>query len=119
MSIDRRVQAVAATLYLQAYEAEYGGKTRGKFQISREDVMQLIGVPRLHPEHVQKLTDACLATNLAVVDMDATFVFLETNFVSKFRKLPSRLVLEYVDELERGVVVENADDVYDLEADED
>jgi hypothetical protein len=119
MKIEKRIQDAANTLYLQAYEAEYGGKTRGKFQMSREDLIRLLGVPRLHPEDVRQLTDACLATNLAVVDMDTKFIFLETNFVDKFRKLPTRLVNEYAAELDNGVVEEIADDLADLEADED
>lgn len=119
MQINKRIEAVANTLYIQAYESEFGGKTRGKFQMSREDLIRLMGVQRLHAEDVQQLTDACLATNLAVIDMDTKFIFLETTFVDKFRKLPSRLVTEFAAELDVEVVAGNPDDLEDEANDED
>lgn len=96
---DNRVEQVAQLLYNQAYEASFGGKSRGRFQVSRDDIKRLLGVSRLHPSKIQQLSDACLATNLVFIDMDGTYAFAETKFVDKWRKLPSRLVLEYASEL--------------------
>lgn len=95
----KRIEAVAKCLYVQAYEAEFGGKSRGKFQITRDGVKELLGVTRLHPATVQRLTDACLNTGLVVIDMDGSFAFAESDFVSKWRKVPVSRVATYVQEL--------------------
>jgi hypothetical protein len=93
------VTDVASVLYADAYEASYGGKERGRFLVSRDDLKKLLGVTRLHHLKIQELTDACLALGLVVIDMDDVFAFAELQFVNKWRKLPSRLVSEYADEL--------------------
>jgi len=95
----KRIEAVARCLYFQAYEAEFGGKTRGKFQITRDGVKELLGVKRLHPVTIQRLTDACLNTGLVVIDMDGSFAFAEADFVSKWRKVPVTRITTYVQEL--------------------
>lgn len=93
------VDDVAGTLYTDAYEASYGGKDRGRFIVTREDLKKLLGVSRLHPTKIQELTDACLTLGLVLIDMDHVFAFAELQFIDKWRKLPSRLVSEYADEL--------------------
>ena len=87
--LNKRIEAVAFWLYQHAYESTFGGKTRGKFQITRKGVKDLLGLKRLHPSTVRKLTDACLVQGLVVIDVDDSFAFAETEFVSKWRKLPT------------------------------
>lgn len=87
--LNKRIEAVAKWLYENAYESTFGGKSRGKFQITRKGVKDLLGLKRLHPSTVRKLTDACLVQGLVVIDVDDSFAFAETEFVSKWRKLPT------------------------------
>lgn len=110
---EERVEAVAYTLWFNAYEAEFGGKDRGRFLVSRNDLKGMLGVFRLHGTTISKLTDACGELGLVVIDMDDTFAFVEKNFVSKWRKLPSRLASEYANELEPD------EDEVDAESDEE
>jgi hypothetical protein len=95
----KHIIEVARRLKVNAYESSYAGKDRGRFIVSREDLKRLLGVHRLHPFAVQRLIDACLAEGLIVIDMDDSFAFAETIFIEKWRKLPSRFVTEYVNEM--------------------
>lgn len=101
MITQERIATVAHLLYIEVYEQEFGGKTRGRFQVSRDDMKGLLGVQRLHQSTIQRLIDACLEVGLVVIDMDDTFAFAETNYVQKWRKLPSRLAQEHVSSLEK------------------
>ena len=107
---DERIQSTARLLYIQAYEAEFSGKNRGRFQIAREDIKQLLGISRLHPSTLQKLIDACLELGMVVIDMDDNFAFAETEYVSKWRKLPTRLVKEYANQLDDDDKPDSDDD---------
>lgn len=102
------VDDVAGTLYTDAYEASYGGKDRGRFLVSRDDLKKLLGVSRLHPGKIQELADACLALGLVLIDMDHVFAFAELQFIDKWRKLPSRLVSEYADDLSIDEIEEDS-----------
>ena len=89
---EERVEKVAEVLYFNLYEATFGGKVRGRFLVSRDDLKKLLGVKRLHPSTVEKLIDACLELGLVVIDMESSFGFAETTFVDKWRKAPTRLI---------------------------
>lgn len=93
------VEEVADLLYGEAYEAEFGGKKRGRFLVDRFDLKSMLGVARLHPEAVQQLADACLDRGLVVIDCDDMYAFVELEFLTKWRKLPTRLVEAYTDKL--------------------
>lgn len=97
---DQRITALAQKLYLEIYEAEFGGKARGRFQLTRQDLKKLLGIKRLHASTMQSLIDACLKTGLVVIDMDDTIAFAEEAYVSKWRRIPSRLIDDYTAELD-------------------
>lgn len=90
----------AALALDEIYQNEFGGKDRGRFLVDREHLKQLLGVPRLHPEAIQALSDACLDLGMVMIDMDDRYGFAERRFVEKWRKLPTRLVEERVNELD-------------------
>jgi hypothetical protein len=108
----KRIDSVAKCLYFQAYEAEFGGKDRGKFQVSREGLKSLLGVQRLHASTIERLTDACLATGLVLIDMDNSFAFAEMAFVERWRKLPVSRLKTYTEEIE-SLDEEGEDDDWD------
>ena len=94
-----RIEDVARLLYIQVYEAEFGGKSRGKFLVDREQLKALIDVKRLHPPTLMRLADECLERGLVLIDMDDKIGFAEVNYVENWRKLPTRLLNEYVSEM--------------------
>ncbi len=112
---DKRVTALAEMLYLEIYEAEFGGKARGRFQLTRQDLKKLLGIKRLHASTMQSLIDACLKTGLVVIDMDDTIAFAEEAYVSKWRKIPSRLIDDYTAELDLD---ESKDELLDDSSDD-
>ena len=94
-----RIEEVARLLYIQAYEAEFGGKSRGKFLVDREQLKALLNVKRLHPPTLMRLADECLERGLVLIDMDDKIGFAEVDYVENWRKLPTRLLNEYVSEM--------------------
>lgn len=96
---EERILSVALALD-EIYQNEFGGKDRGRFLVDREHLKQLLGVSRLHREVIQALSDACLDLGMVMIDMDDRYGFAERRFVEKWRKLPTRLVEERVNELD-------------------
>lgn len=113
---DQRITALAQKLYLEIYEAEFGGKARGRFQLTRQDLKKLLGIKRLHASTMQSLIDSCLKTGLVVIDMDDTIAFAEEAYVSKWRRIPSRLIDDYTAELDFD---ENEDELLDDDSSND
>ena len=107
-----RIEDVARLLYYQAYECEFGGKSRGKFVIDRDQLKQLLKLKRLHPPTLTRFADECLEWGLVLIDMDDKIGFAEVRYVENWRKLPSRLLEEYVSEL-------SGEDDEDTDNDED
>ncbi len=94
-----RIEDVARLLYIMVYEAEFGGKSRGKFLVDREQLKALLDVKRLHPPTLMRLADECLERGLVLIDMDDKIGFAELNYIENWRKLPTRLLNEYVSEM--------------------
>lgn len=116
-----RIEDVARLLYFQAYEAEFGGKSRGKFLVDREQVKALLNVKRLHPPTLMRLADECLERGLVLIDLDDKIGFAEVGYVENWRKLPTRLLNEYVSEMysEDGEDDEESEDNDGDDADDD
>ena len=108
-----RILEVAELFREKIYNAEFAGKERGRFVIERDQLKHLLGSPRLHDRVLTELTDACLDLGLVLIDMDDVFGIAEAVYVEKWRKLPERLLKEYVNELEQ---LENDEDEDDSEA---
>ena len=95
----RAIPKVAELLEKQIYETPFGGKTRGKFLISRDGLKDLLGVARLTTSILDELVDECLNRNIAFIDLDDCFAVVDEGFVRNFRKVPNSLVREFADAL--------------------
>ena len=95
----RTIQKVAEVLEQQIYETPFGGKSRGKFLISRDGLKDLLGVGRLTTSIVEELVDECLKRNIAFIDLDDCFAVVDEGFVRNFRKVPNSIVREFADAL--------------------
>ena len=89
-----RVRAVVTILKEKAYEAEFGGKTRGKFILSREGLKRLLDLPRLSDATLSQTSEACLAADLVMIDLDHSFAFVDVGFVTNWRKIPVSRIKE-------------------------
>jgi hypothetical protein len=96
----KRIDDAALRLWEEIYEDEFGGKSRGKFLISRDDLKQLLGVRRLHSSTVRNLADACLNRGLVVIDLDGYFAMVELIFIEKWRRVPRRIIKDHAQELD-------------------
>lgn len=114
-----RIEEVARLLYYQAYECDFGGKSRGKFVIDREQLKELLKLKRLHAPTLTRFADECLEWGLVLIDMDDKIGFAEVRYVENWRKLPSRLLEEYVSDLSGGDDDESEDEEEDEDDDAD
>ena len=105
-----KIEQVAHTLWARVYEAEFRGKARGRFRLSREQLKQALGVKRLHASTVSRLQDAALSRGLAIGDQDHFFSFIETSVVEKYRQPPSALFDEFFPPAEAEEAEEQTDD---------
>jgi len=101
---NERIVLVADKLYISAYEARFGGKKRGRFLITRSDLRELLGVSKLTTDTIDKLAEEFLSTDLALIDMEDCFGVMETSMILNWRKIPSRLVEEYKNEIDSELI---------------
>ncbi len=110
-----RIDDVAQCLWAEIYEDEFGGKPRGKFHLSRDDLKKLLGVQRLHSSTLRQLTDACLDLGLVVIDLDSYFAMVELRFIEKWRQVPKRIIKEQAQELDAYGDDDGEEELEDLE----
>jgi len=113
--LTERIEEAARLLYYQIYEGEFGGKGRGKFMLDREQLKQLLKLKRLHPPTLMRFADACLEVGLVLIDMDDKIGFAEVRYVENWRKLPGRLLEEYV----LSMYSDDGEDAEDEDEDDD
>lgn len=93
MLTDQKIEEVAGILWAGIYEAEFRGKGRGRYCLTREQLKQALGVDRLHATTIGRLQDAALAVGLVIVDLDDLFPCVEVDVVRRYRR-PSTDVFE-------------------------
>ena len=101
-----RIGLVAAALKKQIYTETYGGKSRGKFLLSRESLKELLGLSRLSQALIEELTTQCLNIGLTVIDMDDSFAFAEKRFVRNWRKAPNILIQQITELIDKEMGVQ-------------
>lgn len=90
---DDKLQEVARILWEEVYEAEFRGKDRGRFSITRTQLKQALGVEKLHAATLEKLQDRALEKGLIIIDLDDIFPCIETRVARAYRK-PSRQIFD-------------------------
>lgn len=88
---DEKIQKVATILWSDIYEAEFRGKTRGRFGLTREQLRLCLGVERLHASTIVKLQDAALALGLVIIDLDDFFPCVEVRIIRRYRRPPMEI----------------------------
>lgn len=78
---------------LQAiYETEFGGKPRGRYIISRQQLRELSRRARLEIEIINGITREAYELNLVVTDLGDDFSVVEADVMRSYRKVPSRVI---------------------------
>jgi hypothetical protein len=92
---DEKIQEVAHKLWMNVYEDEFRGKERGRFCLTRRQLMDALDTTRLHASTIQRLQDEALRVGLIVVDLDDLFPCVEVKVLRKYRRPPAEVFLRH------------------------
>ncbi len=93
-----RLAAAARMLRRHIYEAEFRGKDRGRFLLTRAQMKKVLNVERLHASTIRALQDAALEEGLVIIDLDDVFPCIETRSARRYRRPPTALLNRYLAE---------------------
>jgi|GEM_PF-1537508 len=110
----RRNAEDMATILAEIYEKKFGGKARGRYQITRSAFTELSGRRRLKDSFVYKVIDACFDEGYILIDLGNNFVVIDLAVTENYRKVPKSIVKEILEEDD-----EVEDDEYFNEEDDD
>lgn len=91
-------------IFKTLYEAEYRGKPKGRFTLTRSQLRQILAVPILRQEHLTELTDELLKHNFALMDMDDLFAVVELDKLRRARRPTKELLQKLI-----GNILEDAE----------
>ena len=77
------------------YDTEFGGKTRGRYKISRHALRDLSVRKRLGESTIQEIISAAYELGFVVADLDDDFSIVEVDVMRSYRKVPTRIILEH------------------------
>ncbi len=69
------------------YKAEFGGKPRGRFRISRKALCQIAGCKRIYPETTQALQRSLFERDYVLIDLDSFFAVLSARTFATYRRV--------------------------------
>ena len=74
------------------YDRSFGGKERGRFVLTREQVGQILGVKKLHEVTLSELqTDALNEADLVVSELsDQLYGIIDATVAARWRRLPKK-----------------------------
>jgi hypothetical protein len=87
-----RNPAEVAKILAKIYETEFGGKERGRFQISREGLRQISGKKRLEDTIITATINEAYERGFVVTDMGEDFSVIEESVMRNYRKVPKQII---------------------------
>ena len=87
-------EEVAGAL-LVIYETDFGGKERGRFQISRQGLRELSDRRRLEETTIDAIVDCAYQKDLVVTDLGDDFSVVGADVMKSYRKVPSRVIASH------------------------
>jgi hypothetical protein len=86
-----RKPAEVAKALATIYEKEFGGKERGRFQISREGFREISRKRRLEESYITTTINEAYELGFVVTDMGDDFSVIEESVMRNYRKVPKQL----------------------------
>lgn len=80
----------------EIYETEFGGKKRGRYQISRQAMRELSERRRLEESTVEAIVSETYELGFVVTDLGDDFSLVEVDVMRSYRKVPTRVISEMV-----------------------
>lgn len=109
-----KTAADVAIMLSDIYETAFGGKERGRFRISRNNLKLLADRKVIKQSFVDELKEEAWEYELVVVDLEDGFVVIDVNLLDSYRFAPKNVVKEIVEEFD-----EEYGDEDEYEEDED
>ena len=120
-----KTAADVAIMLSDIYETAFGGKERGRFRISRNNLKILADRKVIKQSFVDELKEEAWEYELVVVDLEDGFVVIDVNLLDSYRFAPKNVVKEIVEEFdeeygdEEEYEEDEEDDDYDDDDDEE
>ena len=102
-----------AEIIEEIYDQKFGGKSRGRFQISRTAFRQLSGRKRLSDIFIDEVAERALELGYVLVSLGDTIAIIEEQVMLNYRNVPKSIINKYLHE------DEDEDDEKDDEKEED
>lgn len=77
---------------IEIYKEAFGGKEKGRYQISRENLKWLHGAQRLHATTIEKLKNEIFENGFILIDLDDVFCLVRCKLLRGWRKVPARVI---------------------------
>jgi hypothetical protein len=90
--IAMKTPAEVAEALKDIYETDFGGKARGRYQISRPALRELSGRGRLEESTVEAIVSEAYELGFVVTDLGDDFSVVEVDVMRSYRKVPSRVI---------------------------
>ena len=89
-----------AEIIEEIYEEKFGGKKRGRFQISRSQFRRLGGRKSLRDAFIDEVAEKCLELGYILIPIGDIIAIIEENVVMNYRKVPKSILNSYIGEEE-------------------
>ena len=80
------------------YGEKFGGKKRGRFQISRSQFRKLGGRKNLRDAFIDEVAEECLELGYILISIGDIIAIIEENVVLNYRNVPKSILNSYIDE---------------------
>ena len=87
-----------AEIIEEIYEEKFGGKKRGRFQLSRSQFRILGGRRILRDAFIEDVADECLELGYILIPVEDTIAVIEENVVLNYRSVPKDIINSYIEE---------------------
>ncbi|NWH05700.1 hypothetical protein [Desulfobacter latus] len=87
-----------AEIIEEIYEEKFGGKKRGRFQLSRSQFRRLGGRKKLHDAFIDEVADECLELGYILIIIEDIIAVIEENVVLNYRSVPKSIINSYIEE---------------------
>lgn len=95
---ENRSPELVAKLLKKIYELEFGGKTRGRYKISRPSFRQLSNRQRLEESTIDRITEEALELGLIVTDLGDYFAVVEHSVMMNYRPVPKSVLNQFIND---------------------
>ncbi len=120
MSVHPLQTAIVAAKLCDLFYDEFGGKQRGRFQLSRDELKAIAGVQRMNETRLKYIyTDLMNDHSILMIEIGSDYFFVELNKVTSWRSISKKMLNKYRAKPRRKVIkskssAENEEKIFPL-----